>query len=103
MTSNPAPSHAAPGMDEIALSAVESGQLCFSRAHRTAGIPAAMLVTFGQLGTRFRDALWYDSWGLSYPMCLACWDVTRHTAVSARPGLVIQDTRPAPAAPAAER
>jgi hypothetical protein len=84
---------AKPGLDEIALSAPEDGTLCHSLEHTRAGRAAAVVVTFGELGTRYLDELWLDSWGRSYPMCPECWDGTRAVAQGARPALVVTDTR----------
>jgi len=82
------------GPDEITLSAPGDGELCHSLAHARAGRRADVIVTFGELGTRYeRDALWLDSWGRSYPMCSPCWDATRQVAIGARPGLVVTGPR----------
>jgi hypothetical protein len=89
-------------VDEILVTAPR-GQprpLCHSAEHRNAGRAADVIVTFGQLGTVWPDALWPDSWGRLYPMCGPCWDTTRQVAQRARPGLIIHDTT-SPAASAA--
>lgn len=67
--------------------------MCHALSHARLGVLAEVVVTFGELGTRWqRDALWQDSWGRSYPMCGECWDTTRQIAQHARPGLVISTT-----------
>ncbi len=76
--------------------------LCNTRAHATPGCLADVIVTFGELGTKWhRDALWQDSWGRSYPMCMQCWEDTRQTAINHRPALMIRDTTQPPAGPPA--
>jgi hypothetical protein len=83
-----------PGTDEIILTGPEPGTVCHSLGHARIGCLAEVVVTFGQMGTRWaRDALWTDSWGRSYPMCSECWDGTRAVAQGARPGLVVTDAR----------
>jgi hypothetical protein len=88
----------APGPDQIALSAPAAGQLCSSLEHRRAGRPAQVVVTLGPMGTAdaYRQALWMEAWGQSYPMCGPCWQATRQVAASHRPGLVITGTTAAP-------
>ena len=89
---------AAPGHDEIVVTAPAARTVCHSRQHARLGVLAEVVVTFGELGTKWqREALWQDTWGLSYPMCGECFDTTREIAQSARPGLVITDTTRAPA------
>ena len=85
-----------PGPDEILLSAPTAGDLCSALEHRHAGRPAQVAVTLGQLGTpgQYREAVWMESWGKSYPLCQPCWEATRQVAQARRPGLVITDTRP---------
>ncbi len=86
----------APGHDQITVTAPSSRTLCNTRQHARLGCLAEVIVTFGELGTKWqKDALWQDTRGHSYPMCGECWDTTRQIAHSARPGLVITDTRPA--------
>jgi hypothetical protein len=87
-----------PGHDEIVVAAPPGRCLCHSRHHAALGCLADVIVTFGQLGTRWhRDALWQDSWGRSYAMCNQCWDVTRQVVQNHRPGLIItQATSPPP-------
>jgi Golgi phosphoprotein 3 (GPP34) len=86
--------HGAPGCDEIAVATPPGRYLCFSLAHQRQGQLAEVLVTFGQLGSRWQpDALWQDCWNRTYPMCVPCWDTTRRTAQQRRPGLVIHDHR----------
>jgi hypothetical protein len=95
-----------PGHDQIVVSAPAGHHLCNSRAHAALGCLAEVIVTFGQLGTRWhRDALWQDSWGRSYAMCAGCWQQTRQIVQSHRPGLVIRDTTStlAPAGPSQPR
>ena len=84
------PSARAAGPDEIVLSA-PAGQPCSDRAHHNQGRAAAVVVSFGQLGTPGQDYLWRECWGRSYPMCRACWDRTRATAHMYRPGLTVTD------------
>lgn len=62
-------------------------------------MPAQVIVTLGQMGTpgQYREAVWLECWGRSYPMCGPCWEATRQVAGSRRPGLVITDTTRAPA------
>jgi len=87
-----------PGPDEIVLSAPAARQLCNTLQHARLGCLADVVVTFGELGTRWqRDALWQDAWGRSFPMCQECWDTARQIAQGTRPGLLITETRrPAP-------
>jgi len=80
-----------PGFDVVALTVPEAGSLCFSLDHRRAGRQAAVVVTFGELGTRFRDDLWHESWHCSYPMCGDCWERTHRVARTSRPGLAVHD------------
>lgn len=89
--------HPAPGHDEITVSAPATGSLCTSLHYYREGRPAHAIVTFGELGTRYPDALWPDCWYHTYPMCAACWQTTRHIATQCRPGLVIRDTTSLPA------
>jgi hypothetical protein len=86
---------AAPGPDEIALAAPAPGELCSSLEHHRAGCPAQVVVTLGPMGTagQHRQALWLETWGKPYPMCVPCWQATRQVAQAHRPGLVITDTR----------
>jgi hypothetical protein len=46
---------------------------------------------------RYREALWMQAWGKSYPMCGPCWQATRQVAQARRPALHITDTTRAPA------
>jgi hypothetical protein len=91
--------HRAPGPDEIILSAPATGQACSSLEHHRAGRAAQVAVTLSQMGTpgQYRQALWLETWGRSYPLCGPCWEATRHVASSRRPGLLIRDYRSAPA------
>jgi len=86
--------HPAPGPDEILLSAPAAGLVCSSREHQRAGRPAQVVVTLGPMGTadEYRQALWLEAWGRSYPMCGPCWDATRQVAQARRPALVITNT-----------
>jgi hypothetical protein len=72
--------------------------LCNSREHARLGCLANVIVTFGQLGTRWQpDALWPECWGRSYALCTECWDTVRQIAASRRPGLDITEaTSPPP-------
>ena len=82
----------APGRDEIVVSVPAGRYPCNTRAHANLGCPAEVIVTFGELGTRWRrDALWQDAWGRSFAMCAACWDSTRQIARSHRPGLTVTE------------
>jgi hypothetical protein len=89
----------APGRDQIIVTAPASRTLCHSRQHTRLGVLAAVVVTFGELGTNTwdKDALWPGTWGRSYAMCGECWDTTRQVAQHARPGLAVTDTTRAPA------
>jgi len=86
----------APGPDEIVVAAPPGRCLCNSREHTRLGCLADVIVTFGQLGTRFQpDALWPECWGRSYPLCAECWDTVRQIAHNRRPALTItQATSP---------
>jgi hypothetical protein len=85
-----------PGQDEITLAAPPGRCLCHAREHRKLGTLAEVIVTFGELGTGWRDALWRECWGRSFAMCGLCWEQTRTLATARLPCLVIRDTRPAP-------
>lgn len=85
-----------PGHDEIVVSAAASRCLCNDMAHARLGCLADVIVTFGELGTRWRDALWPESWGRTYAMCHECWNNTRRIAGNHRPGLVIREAKPTP-------
>ena len=75
------------------VAAAVARTVCHAREHARLGVLAEVMVTFGELGTRWqRDALWQDSWGRSYAMCPECWGTTRQVAQNARPGLVITGT-----------
>jgi len=89
---------AVPGRDEIAVAAPRDRPSCHSLTCRNQGRLAEVIVTFGQWGTAWPDALWLDCWGPSYPMCGQCWEATRQLALATRPGLVICDTTSPPAA-----
>ena len=79
----------APGHDEILVTGPAARTLCHSRQHARLGCLAEVLITFGELGTKWqRDALWQDCWGRSYAMCAECWDTTvRHEALQDRVGV----------------
>ena len=87
----------APGHDQIMVTA--AGHIvCHARGHARLGVLAEVVVTFGELGTRWQpDALWQDSWGRSYAMCPECWATTRQVARACRPALVITAATTAPA------
>jgi hypothetical protein len=71
-----------------------TGQSCSSLEHRRAGRPAQVVVTLGPMGTpdQYREAVWMQAWGKSYPMCQPCWQATRQVTQARRPALVITDT-----------
>ncbi|HUY46746.1 MAG TPA: hypothetical protein VMV92_13590 [Streptosporangiaceae bacterium] len=91
-----------PGRDEITLTTPLTRHLCNDRAHRNAGRPAEVIVTYGTLadpGTpaHSRSNLWPESWGRSVPMCTPCLDNTRQVVLKYRAAVVIRDaTQPAP-------
>jgi hypothetical protein len=83
----------APGHDEITVTIPDERTVCQAREHARLGVLAEVVVTFGELGTRWQaSALWQECWGRSFPMCGECWDTTRQVAQNARPGLVITAT-----------
>ncbi len=87
----------APGHDQIMVAAAAGRTVCHARGHARLGVLAEVVVTFGELGTRWQPgALWQDSWGQSYTMCPECWATTRQVAEACRPGLVITGTTHAP-------
>jgi hypothetical protein len=88
------PARPAPGPDEIAVAAAGGRALCHHRQHQAEGTPAEVLVTFGQLGTLYVDALWQEVWGRTVPMCAVCWQITCTVATARRPHLSVRDTRP---------
>jgi hypothetical protein len=80
----------APGHDEILVAAATGRTVCHARGHARLGVLAEVVVTFGELGTRWhRDAIWQDSWGRSFAMCPECWATTRQVAQARRPSLII--------------
>jgi hypothetical protein len=89
-----------PGQEEIAVAAPAGPHLCSSRQHARLGRLAEVIVTFGDLGSRWHsDALWQDLWGRSFALCAECWQAARQIAESRRPGLVIAETgHPVPVA-----
>jgi hypothetical protein len=76
------------------LAAADGRALCYERQHQAAGQLADMLVTFGQLGTLYVDALGQECWGRTVPMCSVCWQITCTIATARRPQLTVRDTRP---------
>ena len=91
---------AAPGRDEIIVTAPDGDTLCNSLGCARAGRTAQVIATYGTLndpgaGYHHRGALWRESWGHSYPLCGTCWQQTRQVAAKYRPGLVVIDARPA--------
>jgi hypothetical protein len=92
-----------PCRDQVILTAADGVRMCNSLACARAGRAAEVVVTFGTLndpGASYhsREALWRESWGMSYPMCAACWEHSRQVAIKYRPGLaVIDHTGPAAA------
>jgi hypothetical protein len=88
----------APGHDQIIVTAPAARTVCHSRGHARLGVLAEVIVTFGELGTRWQpDAVFQDCWDRSYPMCGECWQAIREVAQARRPHLVITGTSPAPA------
>jgi hypothetical protein len=72
--------------------------VCHARGHARLGVLAEVVVTFGELGTRWQaGAVFQDCWGRSCPMCGECWQATREVAQARRPALVITGTSPAQA------
>ena len=51
-------------------------------------------MTLGQVGTpdQYRQAVWMQAWGRSYPLCGPCWEAIRQAAQARRPALIITDT-----------
>jgi hypothetical protein len=88
----------APGYDEIIVAGPGNCTLCSSRGHARLRVLAEVVVTFGELGTKWQPGvLWQEAWGHSFAMCGECWDTTRQIAQNVRPGLVIiQATSPPP-------
>jgi hypothetical protein len=96
-------SAAAPGHDEVVLTAPHGAGLCHSRGCAEAGRAAEVVVTFGTLNDPgasqyARGALWRECWHQPVPMCGGCWDSSRQVAVKYRPGLVVIDAT-APGSP----
>ena len=88
----------AAGHDEIIVTVPDGRQVCHSRGHARLGVLAEVVVTFGELGTRWQpDAVFQDCWGHSYAMCAECWQACREVAQARRPALVVTDTTTAPA------
>jgi hypothetical protein len=87
-----------PGPNEIILTPPAPRDLCSSLEHRRAGRPAQVVVTLGPMGApgQYRQAVWMQSWGKSYPLCAPCWDATRQVAQARRPNLIITGTTRAP-------
>ncbi len=83
----------APGHDEIIVAAPDGRQVCHSRGHARLGVLAEVVVSFGDLGTRWQPgAVFPDCWGHSYPMCGECWQAAREVAQARRPALIITGT-----------
>jgi hypothetical protein len=75
------------GHDEIIVTAPDGRQVCHSRGHARLGVLAEVVVTFGELGTRWQpDAVFQDCWGRS---CGECWQAAREVAEARRSALVI--------------
>jgi hypothetical protein len=92
---------AAPGHDEVILTAPDGARLCNSLACAQA---AEVIVTYGVLNDPgaslySREALWRESWQKPVPMCGACWEHSRQVAARYRPRLVVTDATRAPAVP----
>ena len=88
----------APGHDEIIVAAPDGRQVCNSRGHARLGVLAEVVVTFGELGTRWQpDAVFPDCWGRSFAMCGECWQACREVAQARRPALTITGTTTVPA------
>jgi hypothetical protein len=82
--------------DQITLAPLREHHLCHSREHREADRPAEVIVTFGTLADPgsdafSADALWPDCWGVAYPMCRPCWELTHAVALSRRPALTVRE------------
>ena len=89
MTDDPA---RAPGHDEIIVTAPGERQVCNNREHARLGVLAEVVVTFGDLGTRWQaGALWQECWGRSFPMCGECWVAAQEITQARRSALVITD------------
>jgi hypothetical protein len=87
-----APPAPKPGHDEILVAPPANVYLCNSREHARLGVPAEVVVTFGELGMRWQqDALWQSNWGRSFALCRRCWDAIRMVAQEHRPGLVVTE------------
>jgi len=83
----------AAGHGEIVVTAPDGRQVCNSRGHARIGVLAEVVVTFGELGTRWQaGAVFQDCWGRSFAMCAECWQAAREVAQARRPALVITDT-----------
>jgi hypothetical protein len=93
----PAPDRASPGdRDHVTLTTPREHHLCHSREHRQSDLPAEVIVTFGTLADPSSDAfspdaLWPGCWGVAYPMCQPCWELTHVVALARRPSLRIRD------------
>jgi hypothetical protein len=95
VTDSPPP---APGHDQIMVAAAPARTVCHARGHARLGVLAEVVVTFGELGTRWQpEAVFQDCWSRSYAMCGECWQATREVAQARRPALVITGTTGAPA------
>jgi hypothetical protein len=90
MTDTPPP---AAGHDEIIVAAPDGRQVCNSLGHARLGVLAEVVVTFGELGTRWQPgAVFQDCWGRSYALCAECWQAACEVAQARRPALVITTT-----------
>jgi hypothetical protein len=82
-----------PGHDEIIVTAPDGRQVCNSREHTRLGVLAEVVVTFGELGTRWQPgAVFPDCWSRSFALCAECWQAAREVAQGRRPALVIIST-----------
>jgi hypothetical protein len=82
--------------DQITLTPPREHHLCHSSEHREADRPAEVIVTFGTLADPgsdafSADALWPDCWGVAYPMCQPCWELTHTVALARRPALTVRE------------
>jgi hypothetical protein len=83
--------------DQIIVTTPDGRQVCHSLGHARLGVLAEVVVTFGQLGTRWQPgAVFQDCWGKSYPMCAECWQACREVAQARRPALTITSTATQP-------
>jgi len=72
------------------VTAPAAGAVCNSREHARLRVLAEVVVTFGDLGTRWQPgAVFQDCWGRSFALCAECWQAAREVAQARRPALVI--------------